>query len=96
MYVPAAQGWHAAEDVLPEFGAYLPAAQSVQDNAPPVLYLPLEQVLQYCRLASLYLPAAQGWHAAEDVLPEFSVVVPAAQSVQETAPLVLYVLSGQI
>jgi hypothetical protein len=46
LYLPTSQGRHAAEDVLPEYLLAVPFGQLVQDNAPPVLYVPLEQVLQ--------------------------------------------------
>ena len=68
LYLPASQDRHAAEDVLPVVGLYLPAAQLVQDDWPTLgLYVPAAQLVQDdWPTLGLYVPAA---HAAQFTLP---------------------------
>jgi hypothetical protein len=85
LYVPAAQGRHAAEDAPPPLGLNLPTAQLVQDDAPPVLNVPVAQGKHAAEaelpVLGLYVPAAQGGHATE--MPALGLYVPGVHAVQE-------------
>ena len=62
-----------ASDVDPGVKLYVPAAQSVQTAAPPILYL----------------PASQCVHVSEDVAPTAALYLPAGQSVHVLTPCVI-------
>ena len=77
---PAGQGRHAALELLPALGLYVPAGQLVHDGAPPVLYSPSEQER----------------HAALELLPVAGLKVPAAHCVQAAAPALDHEPAGQM
>ncbi len=78
--VPAAQERHAAEDVLPANGLYVPAEQKVHEG---------------WAVDGLYEPGKQTEHAAEDVPPADGLYVPAGQGVQDDCPPTLKVPAAQ-
>lgn len=96
LVLPAPQLKHAADDVDPVLGLYLPAAQLVQLAAPPVgLYVLMGHAWHGCP-EMLVLPAPQLKHWATEVEPGKTVYLPAAQKLQKVWPVnPWYWLMGQ-
>ena len=69
----AAQDWHAAADVLPVLGLYVPAAQdrhAVEDEPPMLgLYVPAGQGMEALPLVGQYKPAGHASRVNVNLTP---------------------------
>jgi len=88
--VPVAQVRHAAEELAPAVGWYLPASHPRQEEK-VVAYASEENVPGAQRVHEaapcvLYDPNAQGRHASLEVLPLLALKKPAEHATQEASP----------